>query len=298
MQREAVNKEEYTDFFKSAFALKGSVTPRVFKYVLIMILYAIAVSFLNLYYPSMSLPMGPFEYGGLVMGTILVFRVNAGYDRWWEARKIWGNIVNQSRNLTIIVLNYSALTDMDKTWKMKVTNDIAALPYLMKNHLRGQSNLEEVVHLLEQPFFEKLKIAEHKPNVLMQEIAYQFNQQHQNKRMDSFSFLEAEQKRAQILDAHGASERILKTPMPFVMAVKSRRFIFLFLIALPFALVNVSLWISPIISGLVAYTLFSLDQIGVELQNPFSEERLSHLPLNDICKTIEKNIKELQSLNI
>ena len=80
------------------------------------------------------------------------------------------------------------------------------------------------------------------------------------------------------------------------MAIKTRRFIFLFLLALPFALVDISVWISPVVSGLVAYALFSLDQIGIELQNPFSEDRLSHLPLNDICATIEKNIIELQKL--
>ena len=113
--------------------------------------------------------------------------------------------------------------------------------------------------------------------------------------LDSFSFLQAEEKRALILDCQGACERILKTPMPFVMAVKSRRFIFLFLLPLPFALVNVSVFISPVITGLVAYALFALDQIGVELQNPFSEERLSHLPLNEICQTIEKNILEIQN---
>ena len=82
--------------------------------------------------------------------------------------------------------------------------------------------------------------------------------------------------------------------MPFVMAVKSRRFILFFLLMLPFALANVSSFISPLIAGIVSYAFFSLDQIGVELQNPFSEKNLSHLPLENICKTIDDNVKEIR----
>lgn len=80
-------------------------------------------------------------------------------------------------------------------------------------------------------------------------------------------------------------------PVPFVMAVKSRRF---FLLMLPFALAKVSIFISPLIAGIVSYPLFLLDQIGIELQNPFSEKNLSHLPLDNICKTIDGNVKEIQ----
>lgn len=81
--------------------------------------------------------------------------------------------------------------------------------------------------------------------------------------------------------------------MPFVMAIKSRRFILLFILALPWALVETSLFVSPIVTCLVAYAFFSLDQIGVDLQNPFSEKNLSHLPLTKISQTIERNVLSL-----
>ena len=86
--------------------------------------------------------------------------------------------------------------------------------------------------------------------------------------------------------------------MPFVMAIKSRRFILLFMLILPFALIDYSVYISPIIVTMVAYALFSLDQIGVELQNPFSIDNLSHLPLNEICNTIENNITEIKKSHL
>lgn len=293
-KKQWVNRHEHPGFLKNALAIRGSVTPRVFKKVLLMIGYSSFVSCLDYFIPSISLPIGPFEYAGLIMGLILVFRVNAGYDRWWEARKIWGNIVNQSRNLVIIISNYPSTKNTN--WRNKVCNYIAALPYLMKNNLRGDTSIAEISHLVDNRIMSILEQSEHKPNALSSIIAQELHRVRLSNELDSFSFLQAEEKRALILDNQGACERILKTPMPFVMAVKSRRFIFSFLMVLPFALVDISLLISPFITGFVAYALFSLDQIGIELQNPFSEERLSHLPLKDICETIEKNIIEIQKI--
>ena len=293
-KKKYVNQHEYSSFLKNALALRGSVTPKVFNKVLFMVAYSIIISCLKFLIPAISLSVGPFEYAGLVMGLILVFRVNSGYDRWWEARKIWGSVVNESRNLAIIMSNYSK--PKDPAWTLKVTNYIAALPYLMKNNLRGRTSIKEVKHLLDDRVFSLIEEAEHKPNVLSSCIASEFQLAHASQQLDSFSFLQAEKIRESILDCQGACERILKTPIPFVMAIKARRFIFLFLLALPFAISHVSIYISPVITGLVSYALFSLDQIGVELQNPFSEDRLSHLPLDVICATIEKNIQEIQHI--
>src|SRR3990167_4009021 len=289
-----VNKHEYQDFLKNAIAIEGSVTPQVIKNVFIIMIYSTIVSILYLIFPVIALPIGPFEYTGVIMGLILVFRVNAGYDRWWEARKIWGNIVNQSRNLAIIIMNYSTIKDNELI--IKLTNSVDALPYLIKNHLRSDASLKQVKPLLEEGLYQKIYIANNRPNILLSEICKELAYLHKNNLMDSFSFLQAEEKRGFLIDNLGACERILKTPMPFVMAVKSRRFILLFLITLPFALVNVSVYINPIVIGIIAYTLLSLDQIGVELQNPFSEKSLSHLPLNEICINIEKDIKEMQEV--
>ncbi len=287
-----VNKEEDSSFFINAFALSGSVTPLVFWNVIYFTVFSILVSVAWHWYPNIALPIAPFEYAGLVMGLILVFRVNAGYDRWWEARKIWGNVVNHSRNLAIIVKNYVKTADnkaMESTFNL-----VAAMPFIMKNHLRGQDNLDEIGDLVTPGELTILEQATHRPSQLSSFLAarlFGFMEQNQ---LDSFSYMQAEEKRALIIDAQGACERILKTPIPYVMAIKSRRFICLFLLAMPFALVSLSPYINPLITGLVAYALLALDQIGVELQSPFSQKRLSHLPLNDICNTIKNNVMEIK----
>jgi putative membrane protein len=106
-----------------------------------------------------------------------------------------------------------------------------------------------------------------------------------------------ENKRGDLIDNLGGCERILKTPMPFMMAVKARRFILFFLLMLPFALVNTSNALTPIISGIVSYALLALDQIAVEMQRPFFTDSISHLPLEQVTETISKNINTLKNLD-
>jgi putative membrane protein len=295
MKNILTNKKESSDFFETAFKLEGSVTPYVIKTVLIFTGYALLISFGTLYYPNFSIPKGLLEYGGLIMGLILVFRINSGYDRWWEARKLWGNIVNQCRNLAIIIHNYQDSTDTK--WKEKTLELVILLPYFIKDHLRKNIQLETFKNVLDKETIELLQNSSNPPNMISSLIAKQLHNATQQNILDNFSFLVAEQYRSQITDAQGACERILATPMPHAMAIKARRFIFIYLIALPFALVNYSIYFSPFIYTLITYAFLSLDQISVELQNPFSIDTLSHLPLDEICLNIEKNIRDLKKMD-
>jgi putative membrane protein len=286
-----VNQHEYASFMQNALALNGSVTPKVIGQVGLVVLYSCFVSWLHYLLPSMALPIGPFEYAGLIMGLILVFRINSGYDRWWEARKIWGNLVNHSRNLVIIVLNYASA---ESSHSHAILSYITAMPFVMKYSLRGDNRLQEVQLILDEASFLKLTQSTHPVNCLSSMIAGELQMLRNASALDGFAFMQAEEKRAMIVDCQGACERILNTPMPFVMAAKSRQFIFLFLLMLPFALVDTSIFFSPVVTGLVSYAFFSLDQIGIELQYPFSEDRLSHLPLSQICRNIQDNIENLR----
>lgn len=281
---------EHDSFLQSALTIKGSITPKVINKVILVMLYASLISLLNHRFPNLVLPIGPFEYGGLIMGLILVFRLNAGYDRWWEGRKLWGNVVNDCRNLAIIVNQY-VLTEQTQEWKTKLCHYTLFFPYLMKDHLRNKKDTLFLEQYLDEQTF--VAIAQSKTPIIAlgDLIAKELHDVHTRKLLNSFAFIRAEETRSRLVDSLGGCERILKTPMPFVMAVKSRRFILCFLLMLPLGLIKISnVFISPMISGLVAYALLALDQIGVELQNPFSNKNLSHLPLDTICDTIRQDV--------
>lgn len=289
-KRRFSNHHENPNFWNSALALQGSITPKVFKNVLFCITYSFIIASICYKYPILKLPISPFEYAGVIMGLSLVFRVNSGYDRWWEARKVWGGVVNSVRNLATLVKSYGS--DME-TLKIESTLGlITILPILMKNHLRAIANIEETQEYLSQQDYADLQNWSHKPNFVSLRIAENLSLMYDNKKINKFAFLQAEHLRELLLDYQGACERILKTPMPLVMAIKIRRFILLFLLILPFALAD-NILIDVIVTGLVSYALFSLDQIGIELQNPFAVDNLSHLPLNDICASIKTDIAEI-----
>ena len=130
------------------------------------------------------------------------------------------------------------------------------------------------------------------PSFVAMKVAALLREGYERLEMDRFAFLQIDRERALLIDHIGGCERILKTPLPRVYSIKIRRFIFLFLLTLPFALVHRlnNDWLVPFITMFVAYPLLSLDQIGIELENPFASQALSHLPLDDISATIERNL--------
>ena len=286
-QAHFTNREEHSNFLLGALAWRGSVSPRILKTVLISTCYALILAIIDIYYHELPhLSVTPFEYTGAVLGLVLVFRTNAGYDRWWEARRLWGSIVNQSRNSFIMVANYGT---NNPQWQRAMNKWLISFSFATKESLRGQKNFSDIADILSEAEITQLKNAAHAPLFVTNEIAALLNQAHQQYIMDKMLLIELEKHRGLLIDYLGSCERILKTPMPLVYAIKIRRFILTYLLLLPFSLIDeIGLMSAPVV-GLVAYPLLSLDRIGLELQNPFSKKSLSHLPLETICQTIKSN---------
>jgi putative membrane protein len=298
-------------FWVGALMLKGSVTPRVMWDVVGFGLLAAVTEFAcqlseSLFGINPSVNVGPFEAAGAVLGLLLVLRTNAGYDRWWEARKLWGGIVNQSRNLAIVALAYGP---PDSAWRVRFIRWAAAFPHATRRSLRGERNIPEIERLIGADEASKLAAAGHMPDAVAKELANLLRTA-RAAGMNDWGFYEAERQRGLLIDHLGGCERILRTPLARATAIQVRRFIFLFLATLPFALMNdlagslgevtilgvrfnADLVLVPLFIMLMAYPLLSLDRIGMELQNPFDRRRLDHLPLDRICMTIEGNLMEL-----
>ena len=287
------NQAESKSFLATALAWHGSVTPRVIPRVAVAAAYATAVCWIATFFPNFLLPITPFEYSGAVLALLIVLRVNAGHDRWWEARKIWGGIVNQSRNLAVVVYGYSEKKDELVTTALKW---IAAWPHVMRESLRKENSLNEVAALVGAQEADKVRQSENMCMYVALKIASLLGSL-RKQGMDPFAFHRAETERSQLIDAFGACERIRNTRMPLVLAIKTRRSIFLFLLLLPLALVDRVGWLTPLVVALASYPLFSLDEIGAELQNPFSPRNLSHLPLGEISRTISRNVMGLLKIS-
>lgn len=274
------------NFFIQALAWKGSITPKVLRLVIYFSIYSCVVTVQFLEHPTLNFNVGPFEISGAVLGLLLVLRTNSGYDRWWEARKLWGGIVNQSRNLAVSLLSYSS----GKEWQYRAIQWIAAFPYVAKQSLRGKRDLADLNQILSESEIQRIQKARHMPGFVLMQIAHLLQEAKLQGELDLFGFIQIDKERAQLMDHLGGCERILKTPLPWVITVKVRRFILLFLAVAPFLLVKKSGIYTPVVMVLVSYSILSLDQIGIELQNPFSQANLSHLPLDEIARNISEDV--------
>jgi len=297
-------------YWLGTFVIRGSVAPRVlldvFGFGLLTVAIVVTIRWLEkLFKVELSIPVVPLEGAGAVLGLLLVLRVNAGYNRWWEARVLWGGIVNQSRNLTIAGLAYGP---RDTLWRSRFVRWIAVFPHVCRRSLREQRNFPELERLVSDDSQAWIKKSTHMPDAVSSEIAMLLYQA-RSLGMDGFAFQKCEEQRSSLIDHLGACERILKTPLARSGAIQVRQFIFLFLVTLPIGLMQAfdansanptsstqglnQVGIVALYVMLLAYPLLSLDRIGMELQNPFSTQRIDFLPLDSICTSIERNVLEL-----
>ena len=297
-------------FWAGALLIRGSVTPRVLPDIFVFGLIAFIVVLTqevvtHQWGINLAIPVGPFEAVGAVLGLLLVLRTSSGYDRWWEARKLWGGIVNQCRTLGTQAVSY---VPDEARWQRRFIRLTAALPYVIRDNLRGRTGSPEPIRLLGAEA-NRVNAARHGPGVIFLEMS-QMLKDAAGKNLHPMAFRCMEENRGQLLDHVGGCERIRTTPLARSSATQVKRFIFLFLVSLPFALLrqfqygefatnvmgvqfSAGIILVPIFVMLVAYPLLSLDRIGMELQNPFDPRRLDHLPLDRICETIERNLAEI-----
>jgi putative membrane protein len=281
-------------FWHDVFALEHSQSPAVMARVAQFGLFALVVSLIHHYSSQVDLgiDVAPYEVAGAALGVLLVLRTNSGYERWWEARRLWGGIVNQSRNLVIGVL---AFGPADPRWREQVILWTAALAHVVRRSLRGEREMPEVAALLGQAETERIASAEHMPSYVNERIAELLRQARDEFGMDGYAFLEIDRERATLIDHIGGCERILNTPLPRIYAIHIRRFIFLYLGTLPFSMLRKTtvMWVPAGVTLVVSYVLLSLDSIGVELQNPFDKQNMGHLPLDELTAKNEATLRAL-----
>ena len=289
----ATKREPSDDFWPEAFAFREAVSFEVVRDTLAFTLWSVAVCGLNAaIHPDLGIEVTPYELAGAALSLLLVLRTNAGYSRWWEGRQLWGGIVNQSRTLCL-----TALTNGpdDPAWRSNLVRWTIAFAHVSRRTLRGERDLPEVAALLGADEAARLAAARHMPTAVSARIAALLREARETSTSPhvAVALLPAETSRDRLLDHIGGCERILKAPLPRVYGVNIRRFIFLFLGTLPFGLLAKLDWVTPLATLMIAYPILVVDYIGVALQNPFHPTDLGHLPLEDICATIEGDLLAL-----
>ncbi len=276
-------------FWTEALAIAGSALPMILPRALLFGLFALAVTAVHFdtRLPELNIELTPYEVIGGVLSLLLALRTNAGYERWWEGRKLWGDLVNRSRNLAISALSYGP---DDPAWRERIVRRTVAFAHAARQSLRGEREPEALARLVGPDEAGRILAADHMPSAVSGLIGESLREARDRLELDGYAFLRIDPERITLIDDIGGCERIMKTPLPLAYRVEIRRILIAFIAASPFALLGRIGWITPIATMLIAAPLLSLDKIGTELQDPFSKDSLNHLPLDDICATIEGNL--------
>ncbi|WP_379969733.1 bestrophin family protein [Epilithonimonas sp. UC225_85] len=285
---------ERTNWLKMLFIWKGSVLRKIIPQLLIITLFSLVVLYFkgNIYDYKVHLNPAIFTLLGLSLAIFMGFCNSAGYDRFWEGRKLWGSLVIETRSLTRQVLTLINDNSEDsKIKKQEFVKMIAAFCWLLNFQLRSKNADDKIQELLSTENFEKIRNKKFKPVILLNIMGEWINKQNHEKNMDTIVLTSMDNRLNELSHIVGGCERIANTPLPFAYSVLLHRTVYLYCFWLPFGLVDVVGFMMPVIVLFISYTFIALDAIIQEISEPFGEEE-NDLALNSLCKTIQFSIFE------
>ena len=228
---------------------------------------------------------------GFAISMLLVFRTNTAYDRWWEGRKLWGALVNNSRNLAIKLA--VMLPENDKEQRIFFRKIIPAYAYALFNHLRAEQTRIELFEAdARHPIFKQIDGEKHVPNQVALLMFKHIQQLYSEGKINGEQLIVLNGELLSFTDICGACERIKNTPIPFSYSVFIKKFIFFYIMTLPFGFVfNLGYYVIPVVA-LIFYVLASLELIAEEIEDPFGGDA-NDVPTEKICLNIHKHVSEI-----
>jgi putative membrane protein len=267
--------------------MRGSVIPRLVPRVLVTAALGVAAVLL-LHRNNFKIPGNAHTLVGVALGLLLVFRTNASYDRYWEGRRLLGSMVNRTRDLARQAASY--LDDPDA--RAALARLIPAFYWAAAQTLRKQPSLGNAERLLTPDERTALAAATFRAPLVTRWISDRLRAEAAAGRLSDVRLQLFDANLTSLNDSLGGAERILRTPIPFAYAQHIKIFVVLFCFSAPFVLADVMGWATPAACGLLALALFGIDEIGVEIEDPFGDDP-NDLPLDAIGAGIEKAVTEL-----
>lgn len=276
---------------KLIFAIHKSDTVRIlWKEIVYIGVFTLGIAYVEIsYFPNavvLEKLISVYSLIGFVISLLLVFRTNTAYDRWWEGRRKWGEIVNDSRN-SAIKLSAILSDPEDRHFFGRMIPNFA---FAAKEHLRSGVKFEELD--LSNDELEELIKKEHVPMGISEKIYSKMKALKQANKLSEEEFMVLDKNLNALIDSVGACERIKNTPIPFSYSLFIKKFIFIYVTTLPLAFVTQFGYFSALIATLVFYVLVSMEVLAEEIEDPFGEDD-NDLPTDTMCERIKKNVTEV-----
>ena len=275
------------------FNLHGSVIPAIWPKVLVSGGFAFGVSLVDRFVRDVAWPVETSIVPSLVLGLLLVFRTNTAYERFWEGRKQWGQLVIASRNLVRLMAVAIAERDVGGVQrKREAMRWVAAFGYGLKQHLREEAIDPQMLGLVLPQLAVRLRRSHSVPLELLFELGGYFQGCYRRQLVSMYQLSDLHRLLDILSEVVGSCERILKTPVPLAYSIHLRQLLYAYCLTIPFVFVDeFGLW-TPVVVGLVAFTVFGIEEIGLEIENPFGHDP-NDLPLDGICGGVREYVESV-----
>lgn len=285
------------EWFSIIFLIhKSDTLVKLGPFMVIIFLYTLGIAWLEMDYLQLGKESWvqhiPVMHSLLsfVISMLLVFRTNTAYDRWWEGRKLWGQLVNNSRNLALKLAGI--IDNKDEENRRFFRRSIPMYAFALKEHLQSKVTF----YMLDEKYVEELKpdidMEKHVPNQVAKLMFAKVNELYQTKKITGNQLIVLNSELISFTDICGACERIKNTPIPYSYSSFIKKFILLYVLTLPLGYVfNLGYYAAPIVT-FVFYVLASLELIAEEIEEPFGHDA-NDLPMGKLSENIQKHVHEL-----
>jgi putative membrane protein len=276
-------------FLQLFFVGRGSILPRVAPQLLGFAIYSIVVvaTVRHFGFESSSYGVAPFTVLGVALSIYLGFRNNAAYERWWEARRLWGQLVFEIRNLSRAVLS---LVPAQSGQVRPLLMESLAFCHYLRGALRkvdADRESRKFIGADADAFAQTIN----KPDAVLRSMARRLAALKRDHQLEGMDFRILDERLSGMAALQAGCERIFSTPLPMTYSLMLQRSAFWFCLLLPFGLVSVTGWATPLFTALVAYSFFGLDALSEELEDPFGTG-INDLALDSLCRVNEISVFE------
>lgn len=271
-------------WFRMLFVWRGSVLPDIAPQLLLTSAFAGLITFLHgqVYHWKVSLNFVPFTLIGLTLAIFLGFRNSTSYARYWEARTLWGALLNESRS----VVRQALTLDMEPSQASLLAARLVAFTHALRHQLRQTDPRSDLERLLTPADCDRLASIRYKPAVLLLMAGEWLGDRYRVGGLNPVLVQAMDSHLGRLGEVLGGCERIANTPIPFTYAVIVHRTIYFYCMLLPFGLIDSIQWMTPVVVTFIAYTFFALEALAAEIEEPFGTAA-NDLPLDALSNMIE-----------
>lgn len=276
------------------FIIKGSIVLSILPLMLFLAALSSLVVTIYTYQPNW-LPKfdgGPFALLGITLSIFLAFRNNACYERWWEARKLWGELILAARNLGRLSLVLDETPQQISAARRTLLGLCANYAQALLVQLRPSVSKQKLEQSLDALAWETFCQSRNPAETVLQAMTRCLHAEFKAKKIDVMQFKMLNQVIQKMAEVQSSCERIQNTPIPFGYTLLLHRTAYTFCFLMPFCFANTLGWATPFVTALAAYTFFGLDALGSELEQPFSDQA-NALAIQAMADTIGIEMQEM-----